>query len=1317
MWKAWQHRTTKTTRNGRATRSRLSALPLEQRVVPTVFSNPSPITINDAGNASPYPSTISVATPAGEVLTKVTVTLTGLSHTFVNDVDILLVGPTGVNIVLMSDNGPDTGAVGVANATLTFADSAATTIGANPVVDGTYKPENIGPGDPFPGAPATPPSLTLAAFLGSNPNGNWELRVVDDAAGDTGVISSGWSLDITSRLNKAPAAVDDGFSVNEDKTLSVAAKGVLANDTDGDADPLTAILVSGPSNGSLTLKSDGSFDYAPNANFNGTDSFTYKANDSITDSNLAKVTITVNPVDDAPVTVVDGYVTFQNTAITRDAASGVLRNDLHADAAPRATLFLEDFETIPLEAFKSPTTIGQGDGTDWTETLPAGWKRDQSTTPQGDPVEYFGFHVMDVDSWISEQGDQDRASFTRGGVGKHGQVLVGDGDAYDDGTDIDIPMSQDGKMNVFATTRPISLAGVIGNSARLEFDSSFRPYYNQTGLVDVSFDGGTTWQNVLEINNVNSGGNSSLDRANEHVLVPIANPGQGSMLVRFGYVNVANDWWWAIDNVKVTGERTDFSSISAVKVTDPTSGKLTLNANGSFTYTPNTGFLGNDSFSYKASDGILEGAVQTVTINVVAVNPSAPVSNADRYSLFEATTLTVVDNYGVLANDTDAESDPLIATLVAKPANGSLALTTNGSFVYTPSGKFVGSDTFTYKASDGKNDGPVTTVTITVIQNNFSPPVAKDESFVVTEDQVLTVAVPGVLGNDTDADGNPLTAVLVAGPNHGAITFNSDGSFKYTPFGGFNGADSFTYLAKDNQFSSNIATVKITVNDDPNPAAINDSYSTLAGNKLSVSAPGVLTNDRQDGTAISLLNIDFEGFTLDPFAIGGVPPVVGADGTDWTASLPPGWTLDNSQNPTGGWQAYEGWHLMDIDSWIAQQGGQGRELFSRGGIGLHGTVAVADGDAYDDAPSFSIEPNLMNTFLVTPDISLAGLLPGSVRVEFDSCFRPYDTQTGVVEASFDGGTSWVNVLTLNSTNSGGDSSLDRINERIGINVANPSTGNVRFRFGLVNTGNDWYWAVDNVAITGEQGVGNLTAQKVTDPAHGVLTLNSNGSFDYTPNPGFFGLDSFTYVAKSGALTSPPANVNIRVEATQAPRVGSVKINDGAVQRSNVTSVKVAFDQQVTFAGAVDAAFSLVRQSDSATVALAASVDNSGFGTVVTLTFAGGATDGQSLADGRYTLTVLASQVSNVNGPLDGNGDLTPGDDFVLASAASPATATNIFRRFGDSDGDGDVDLADFSAFRGAFGGGPSAIFDSDGDGDVDLADFSAFRARFSLPVP
>jgi len=135
-------------------------------------------------------------------------------------------------------------------------------------------------------------------------------------------------------VNDAPVAGNDAYSVNEDAVLTIAApSGVLANDSDIDSASLTAALVSGPAHGVLSLNTNGGFTYTPAANFNGADSFTYKANDGSLDSNLATVSLTINPVNDAPVAGNDAYSTNEDVPLIVVPASGVLANDSDIDSA------------------------------------------------------------------------------------------------------------------------------------------------------------------------------------------------------------------------------------------------------------------------------------------------------------------------------------------------------------------------------------------------------------------------------------------------------------------------------------------------------------------------------------------------------------------------------------------------------------------------------------------------------------------------------------------------------------------------------------------------------------------------------------------------------------------------------------------------------------------------------------------------------------------------------------------------------------------------------------------------------------------------
>ena len=171
----------------------------------TVFDNTATITLNDAVTncpSSPYPANISVSGMTGTV-TNVTATINNINHSFPDDIDILLVGPAGGNLIVLSDVG---GSDDVTNRTITLDDAAAAFIpDATTLNTGTFKPTNFGAGDTWPApAPAPSASTTLSiAFNGTNPNGTWSLYVVDDLGADIGSIGNGWSVTITTSMTPA----------------------------------------------------------------------------------------------------------------------------------------------------------------------------------------------------------------------------------------------------------------------------------------------------------------------------------------------------------------------------------------------------------------------------------------------------------------------------------------------------------------------------------------------------------------------------------------------------------------------------------------------------------------------------------------------------------------------------------------------------------------------------------------------------------------------------------------------------------------------------------------------------------------------------------------------------------------------------------------------------------------------------------------------------------------------------------------------------------------------------------------------------------
>src|SRR4051812_43438316 len=292
-------------------------------------------------------------------------------------------------------------------------------------------------------------------------------------------------------------------------------------------------------------------------------------------------------------------------------------------------------------------------------------------------------------------------------------------------------------------------------------------------------------------------------------------------------------------------------ALSAILFSGPSHGSLVFGGDGGFQYTPDAGFAGLDSFMYSAADGTSCSLLAAVTFRVG--NGNSPISQDDSFTVNEDEVLTVPAPAGVLHNDSDPDGDPLSASLVTGPANGTVSLAADGSLVYTPAANFHGTDSFVYQASDGTSLGNQATVTITVSSINDKP-VASNDAYTLDEDTPLTISGPGVMANDSDADGDPLAASLVSGPFHGSLALNPDGSFTYTPAENFHGVDGFSYLVNDGTASSTVATVTLEVNAiNDTPLAANGGFTPAEDTPLTIAADaGLLVNDSDvDGDTLS----------------------------------------------------------------------------------------------------------------------------------------------------------------------------------------------------------------------------------------------------------------------------------------------------------------------------------------------------------------------------------------------------------------------------------------------------------------------------------
>jgi uncharacterized delta-60 repeat protein len=252
--------------------------------------------------------------------------------------------------------------------------------------------------------------------------------------------------------------------------------------------------------------------------------------------------------------------------------------------------------------------------------------------------------------------------------------------------------------------------------------------------------------------------------------------------------------------------------LNSTLVLGPAHGTLAFDSFGEFTYQPNNNYVGTDSFTYRADDGTALSNTATVTITVHAIDRT-PSAVDDAYIVDEDHKL-LVDWPGVLANDTDPDGDLLYFDEVSKPLHGMMELGSGYQFTYQPYANFNGTDSFTYRVDDGTLTS-LATVTITVRPVD-DPPVANPDTYLVAKGSTLNVSShDGVLRNDTDLDSPHLIALRKTDPSHGTLTLNKDGSFHYTPTGGFTGDDSFQYRANDGSLDSKVATVTLHVTPPP----------------------------------------------------------------------------------------------------------------------------------------------------------------------------------------------------------------------------------------------------------------------------------------------------------------------------------------------------------------------------------------------------------------------------------------------------------------------------------------------------------------------
>ena len=254
--------------------------------------------------------------------------------------------------------------------------------------------------------------------------------------------------------------------------------------------------------------------------------------------------------------------------------------------------------------------------------------------------------------------------------------------------------------------------------------------------------------------------------------------------------------------ITLTGSDVDTGDMLTYEIVmDPTNGDLN-GADDEWTYEPNLNFNGEDSFTFQVYDGTDYSEPATINIIVNAIN-DIPVAIEQELTTNEDTNLSII----LTGQDDDGET--ITFRVVNQPDFGNL-IGSGANRTYQPNLNYHGPDYFTFVVNDGHGDSSPATISITVDPIN-DVPVATLDNYQVTMNDVLNVIPPGILTNDSDVDGDSISADLMVDVLNGTLDLNDDGSFTYTPDLDYTGSDSFEYRVYDGTVYGNTVQVIIQV--------------------------------------------------------------------------------------------------------------------------------------------------------------------------------------------------------------------------------------------------------------------------------------------------------------------------------------------------------------------------------------------------------------------------------------------------------------------------------------------------------------------------
>ena len=683
-----------------------------------------------------------------------------------------------------------------------------------------------------------------------------------------GVIRSGASA------NQPPVANGQNLSVAEESLLNITLAG---SDPEGAA--LLYTLLSQPAHGVLTGTAP-NLVYHPATNFNGADSFSFKVNDGQADSAAATISITVTPVNDAPVVLAQNLSTPEDTALpitltgtdvennpltfrvvtspTNGTLSGVAPNLVYLpatnyDGHDSFTFTANDGQTnsvlatvsitvnvvddAPVAAGKAVTTDEdtpvaitlsavdvEGDGlvfallTQPQHGVLSGTPPDLIYTPATNYNGNDSFTFDAFDGWLySDPATMALIIRQVNDAPVAGpQTLT---TLEDTATNIVLTGTDvEGDFLSFTVVTPPVHGALYGSPPQLIYS----PAADYHGTDSFTF-------------MVNDGKTNSMPAMVNLVITPV----NDAPVAQAAAVTTEEDTSMPVA-LKATD--VDGDALTFAIVTLPTNGTLSGTA-PNLIYQPATNHNGLDSFIFIANDGQTNSAPATVSITITPVNDAPTAYNQSTNTQEDAAV-------NVILAGNDVENDRLTYTIVTPPGHGTLSLqpSTLNQYLYTPTANYNGSDSFTFTTFDGALTSSPATVVVQVVPVN-DPPVANPRQLTLLEDISTNVVLQAA-----DVDGDSLTYSVMAPPAHGTLTGTPPFLF-YTPAPDYNGSDSFTFVANDGQANSAPATVSLTI---------------LPVNDAPVARQQLVATDENTPVTITLTGTDADGDALS-FAITTQP--------------------------------------------------------------------------------------------------------------------------------------------------------------------------------------------------------------------------------------------------------------------------------------------------------------------------------------------------------------------------------------------------------------------------------------------------------------